>query len=126
MCSGSQLKNYNYIHDRFPSTGISFDPNIKDTSNHLLYSIDNENWCGLGCNQMALLLSELVLGTKVNISSKYVQTEHLHLMINTLLQMAILINTIYAIIKEKPFDLVLLRSLLIIKWQMDILVEILT
>ena len=42
-------KEYKNIHDRFPSTGISFDTNIKDTSNHLLYSINNENWCGLGC-----------------------------------------------------------------------------
>ena len=35
----------------FPKQGsIEFDSSNKKTVNHLLYDIDNENWCGLGCN----------------------------------------------------------------------------
>ena len=35
----------------FPKQGgIEFDSSNKKTVNHLLYDIDNENWCGLGCD----------------------------------------------------------------------------
>ena len=43
-----QNKNINAM---FPKQGgIEFDSSNKKTANHLLYYIDNENWCGLGCN----------------------------------------------------------------------------
>ena len=43
------VKLYSNINTRFPNNGVTFDATTQSTSNHLLYSINDENWCGFGC-----------------------------------------------------------------------------